>query len=82
MVTGFLVTMIATARRHLLAKPTVLGVFVRAVDAVVKVGKGTYYEFTRNTGLGNQLDFLQCFNHLNIQVKAAIVVSDCIYRLS
>lgn len=53
--TGSLVTMIATARRPLLARPTVLGAIVRAVDAAVEVGNGTSHELTRNTGLGNEL---------------------------
>lgn len=53
--TGSLVTMIATARRPLLARPTVLGAIVRAVDAAVEVGNGTSHELTRKTGLGNEL---------------------------
>lgn len=47
--------MIATARRPLLVRPTVLGAIVRAVDAAVEVGNGTSHELTRNTGLGNEL---------------------------
>lgn len=66
MVTGSLVTLTTTARRPLLVKPTVLGATVTTVDAAAEVGNGTCYEFTRNTGLGNQLDFLHRFNHLNI----------------
>lgn len=58
MATGFLATMIATAKRPLLVKLHAPREIVRTVDAAVKVGNGTCDEFTRNTGLGNQLDFL------------------------
>lgn len=66
--TGSLVTMIATARRPLLARPTVLGAIVRAVDAAVEVGNGTSHEVT------NLVSHNLCVHHLNFHVIVTITV--------
>jgi hypothetical protein len=77
MVTGFLVTMIVTARRPLLVKLPVPRVTVKVVDAVVKLEwEVVWYELMRNTGLGNKHAELEKLHQLNFHVIVTTDVSD------